>query len=699
MATGNLEEDFGKESKRFTDTISKFTEQTSGVTQSITKFVKASKLSGDTLEKFSGSLKTQLENLSSNIDGLSDEIFKSDKPFLVDTQKLNEKIGVAQATIDVLSAKLENSGNEFVQLTESEKEVVKQQIAAARQLVEQTQAFGFGAKQVLAQLQTRTLSSVEDFTLSQISRVPIIGPFFSGFINDTITILRTRRIERAKAAKETLLQEAKEKAQRESDIDFLVKTGAVKDRQEAERRLLQERENNIKKERINAELEQLKQFKERGLISDKQFKENTDQVSAGKIQDVRIDESNADDFKETVNIGDESVSAMGDNIQQGVTEGITATLTKTFLPNFKSILTRTFALFMLPLKAINLSIAKLVAIFRKPDASRLKETKKIKPGFDTSGEPKDKEEKGGGLGFIGLTLAGIATALSAASLKAPAIVAGGAAIGAGLGLVLGLGGVGAGVGGAVGGIGMGIGSAATGWGLGVLAGGLKKLTPELDDFLPKMNEMSKIDGEALKKSAEGIGAFAGALTKFALAGLTESVNSVVSGITGLFTDTPMEKLEKFGTLGDDVQKTADALEDATPKLEKFYNMLAGKDFSKLAGFTSFTEEFLEGSQNIVKAFKGGRNVVSGVIFKGLEDIKVESIDQVKGLIDSVSNLARVNMINNLSMENRMAALPTTGANPPFISSNVINQNNSQGVVISKSVNNDSLDHKIISRYN
>jgi len=51
------------------------------------------------------------------------------------------------------------------------------------------------------------------------------------------------------------------------------------------------------------------------------------------------------------------------------------------------------------------------------------------------------------------------------------------------------------------------------------------------------------------------------------------------------------------------------------------------------------------------------------------------------------------------MENRMAALPTTGANPPFISSNVINQNNSQGVVISKSVNNDSLDHKIISRYN
>jgi len=688
MATGNLEEDFGRESKRFTDTISKFTEQTSGVTQSITKFVKASKLSGDTLEKFSGSLKTQLENLSSNIDGLSDEIFKSDKPFLVDTQKLNEKIGVAQATIDVLSAKLENSGNEFVELTESEKEVVKQQIAAARQLVEQTQAFGFGAKQVLAQLQTRTLSSVEDFTLSQISRVPIIGPFFSGFISDTIKILRTRRIERAKAAKETLLQEAKEKAQRESDIDFLVKTGAVKDRQEAERRLLQERENNIKQERINAELEQLKQFKERGLISDKQFKENTDQASAGKIQDVRIDESNADDFKETVNIGDESVSAMGDNIQQGVTEGITATLTKTFLPNFKSILTRTFALFMLPLKAINLSIAKLVAIFRKPDASRLKEMNKIKPGFDTSGEPKDKEEKGGGLGFIGLALAGISTALSAASLKAPAILLGGAAIGGGLAAVFGLGG-----------IGMGIGSAATGWGLGVLAGGLKKLTPELDDFLPKMNEMSKIDGEALKKSAEGIGAFAGALTKFALAGLTESVNSVVSGITGLFTDTPMEKLEKFGTLGDDVQKTADALEDATPKLEKFYNMLAGKDFSKLAGFTSFTEEFLEGSQNIVKAFKGGRNVVSGLVFKGLEDIKVESIDQVKGLIDSVSNLARVNMINNLSMENRMAALPTTGANPPFISSNVINQNNSQGVVISKSVNNDSLDHKIISRYN
>src|SRR6056300_1569253 len=429
MATGNLEEDFGKESKRFTDTISKFTEQTSGVTQSITKFVKASKLSGEVLEKFSGSLTTQLENLSSNIDGLSDEIFKSDKPFLVDTQKLNEKIGVAQATIDVLSAKLENSGNEFVQLTESEKEVVKQQIAAAKQLVEQTQAFGFGAKQVLAQLQTRTLSSVEDFTLSQISRVPIIGPFFSGFINDTIKILRTRRIERAKAAKETLLQEAKEKAQRESDIDFLVKTGAVKDRQEAERRLLQERENNIKQERINAELEQLKQFKERGLISDKQFKENTDQASAGKIQDVRVDESNADDIVETVNLSDTATEQLGDSFKSGVVEGTSSAITTTLLPGFRAALMKTIGFLLFPLKLIRAGIAKLVAIFRKPDASRLKEmqSRALVTTDASMEEDKDKEGKG----FLG----GLAKTLALAGFSSPLIIAGGKALGIGIAAV------------------------------------------------------------------------------------------------------------------------------------------------------------------------------------------------------------------------------------------------------------------------
>src|SRR6056300_1244386 len=421
MATGNLEEDFGKESKRFTDTISKFTEQTSGVTQSITKFVKASKLSGEVLEKFSGSLKTQLENLSTNIDSLSDEIFKSDKPFLVDTQKLNERIGVAQATIDVLSAKLENSGNEFVQLTESEKEVVKQQIAAAKQLVEQTQAFGFGAKQVLAQLQTRTLSSVEDFTLSQISRVPIIGPFFSGFINDTIKILRTRRIERAK--------EAKEKALRESDIDFLVKTGAVKDRQEAERRLLQERENNIKQERIKAELEQLKQFKERGLISDKQFKENTDQASAGKIQDVRVDESNADDIVETVNLSDTATEQLGDSFKSGVVEGTSSAITTTLLPGFRAALMKTIGFLLLPLKLIRAGIAKLVAIFRKPDASRLKEmqSRALVTTDASMEEDKDKEGKG----FLG----GLAKTLALAGFSSPLIIAGGKALGIGIAAV------------------------------------------------------------------------------------------------------------------------------------------------------------------------------------------------------------------------------------------------------------------------
>ena len=682
MATGNLEEDFGRESKRFIDTISKFTQQSSGVTQSVTKFAKASKLSGEVLEKFSGSLKTQLENLSTNIDSLSDEIFKSDKPFLVDTQKLNERIGVAQATIDVLSAKLENSGNEFVQLTESEKEVVKQQIAAARQLVEQTQAFGFGAKQVLAQLQTRTLSSVEDFTLSQISRVPIIGPFFSGFINDTIKILRTRRIERAKAAKETLLQEAKEKAQRESDIDFLVKTGAVKDRQEAERRLLQERENNIKQERINAELEQLKQFKERGLISDKQFKENTDQASAGKIQDVRVDESNADDIVETVNLSDTATEQLGDSFKSGVVEGTSSAITTTLLPGFRTALMKTIGFLLLPLKLIRLGIAKLVAIFRKPDASRLKEMNKIKPGFDTSGDKKEEDKEG--KGFLG----GLAKTFALAGLASPKIVAGGAALGTAIGAV---------------GAGIGVFIAALGTGgafaISILSDALRELAEDMKVLTPQLKDLETIDGEALKNSAEGIGALGGALAKFGAGGLVQSLESVVSGIVGLFTDSPMEKIEKFGKLGDDVQKTADALEDATPKLEKFYNMLAGKNFSNLAGFTTFTEEFLEGSQNIVKAFKGGRNVVSGLVFKGLEDIKLESIDQVRGLIDSVSNLARVNMINDLSMENRMATLPATGANPPFISSNVINQNNSQGVVINKSVNNDSLDHKIISRYN
>jgi len=205
-----------------------------------------------------------------------------------------------------------------------------------------------------------------------------------------------------------------------------------------------------------------------------------------------------------------------------------------------------------------------------------------------------------------------------------------------------------------------------------------------------------LDPSKLGETADALTKFGPALSSFAGEGAMASFKGFVGGLLDFVTlgDDPVDKLKKMGEIADPLTSAADAMDKFTPAFEKLVKMVEGDEFEDVGkGFKNFSEYFGEGANNITKAFKGGFLGFGS----GLEDIELESMNQVSQLIESVASLTRAQQIGNLSSEN--ASLnrgAIAGSSQPMINNTVTTQNNSQGVVINRSVNNDNLDTRIVA---
>ena len=206
----------------------------------------------------------------------------------------------------------------------------------------------------------------------------------------------------------------------------------------------------------------------------------------------------------------------------------------------------------------------------------------------------------------------------------------------------------------------------------------------------------QLDPSKLGETADALGKFGPALSSFAGESAMASFKGFVGGLLDFVTlgDDPVDKLKKMGEIADPLTSAADAMDKFTPAFEKLVRMVEGDEFEDVGkGFKNFSEYFGEGANNITKAFKGGFLGFGS----GLEDIEIESMNQVSQLIESVASLTRAQQIGNLSSENASLNRGSiTGSSQPMVNNTVTTQNNSQGVVINKSVNNDNLDTRIVA---
>ena len=693
--------------QRFGDVVDRFTEQVKPVTKGIESVTRATQQTNKIIEGLSDNLKSQIEGLGSTVDDLTKSIFDTEKPFKINFEEVNRQIGKAQATLDVLNDRLENNTEGFAQLTLKEEKAIRAQIAATEKFVQDTQQIATGSKAILQSLTAQTVGKLEETTMGALSSLPIIGPFLSTFLSDQIKIFKARKTERRKQKQLQLRQEAIEKATYEAKVDELANLTGIS-REEAATRLQRNKINQQIQQEFENNQQKLNDSLEQGIITQQEYDSALKELTQKTYRQEQAEGANLENkevvISEDVNLSSNTIKEVAENVSKGVEKALVA---------------------------------------QKPDASLLKEQqideKSLAPK-GPGGPQKGDAGKGGflGLGLLGPAITGVVGALTAAAAVAPAIVIGGGAIGLGLGAILtGLG------------LGAGIGLAAASGGIYLLGEAIDSVANPLTNLKDAVKEYEDLDGEKLAEVGEGLGALAGPMAKTGLAGILArfvgdsgienlkglagvveryqdldptkmgeaadalgkfgpalssfagesamaSFKSFVGGLLDFVTlgDDPVEKLQRFGDIADPLNSATDAMNEFTPTFEKFYKMIEGNQFEKVGdGFKDFSEKFGEGATNITKAFKGGFLGFGS----GLEDIKIESMNQVSQLIESVANLTRAQSIGNLSTEN--ADLLASGNMIPGganVSSNIVTQNNNQGVVIAQSVDNDNLDTKIVA---
>ena len=688
--------------QKFGDVVDRFTEQVKPVTKGIESVTRTTQRTNKIIEGLSDNLKSQLEGLGSTVEDITKSIFDTDKPFKIDFEAVNKQLGKAQATIDVLNDRLTTNTENFSQLTVREEKAIRAQIKATEKFVKDTQGIATGSKAVLQSLTAQTVGKIEESTMGALSSLPVIGPFLSTFLSDQIKILKARKLEYKKQKQTQLAAQAKEKALNDERIENLQQLLNV-DRETAEETLRRQKTKKRLDEELDAQKQELIDLVDRGIITEKDSQKRLKQLEVDKKKEF-ADTYGTEQPKgirgrpaktKPIEISKNSIKELAVNSGKNVVKALDK---------------------------------------QKPDASVLKEQRMKKQTTQAGAKGTVKGGQDGGfsalgLGLLGPALTGIVGALTAAAPLAPVILAGGGAIGGGLGLIL------AGLG-----IGAGVGLAAASGGVALLGKSIDSFTTPLKNLKDAIQEYEDLDGDKLGEVGEGLSALAGPMAKTGIAGILAkfvgengienlkglatvvekyqgldpekmgqaadalgkfgpalnafagegamaSFKSFVGGLLDFVTlgDDPIEKLQKFGDIADPLNNANDAMKGFTPTFKKFYNMIQGKDFENIGeSFKDFGIEFKKGLNNIANGMNSFRN------------IDVEKLDGVSGLIQSVANLTRAQQVGNLSVENAQLGSMIGTSGSPSIASNIVTQNNNQGIVISQSVDNDNLDSKIVA---
>jgi len=649
----------------------------------------------------SDSIKTTSDNLNQAIDKTTETLLQKEGLLNLDFKTLNENIGATQGLTVVLEKQLQDRTD----LNKEEQKALRAQIAASKGYIKQVTGFSTATKGLTAAVKAQI---VENFgpeeIIGKLDNIPIVGSFLKGVGLD---LLRQRKA-RKDAAKEAIAQATR---------------------------------NKLKEDRDNVKLSKAKNEQAEAI------ERETESIQSGDVETVSGDG--------IVSISDDSIQLMTDMLTIGFKDALKESQPK------------------------------------KDDPSKLKENR-IKKRQENKKELRnqkvDRQGKGGGLGLLGVGAAatGIAgavttltAALTAAGVATPGILAGGAALGGGIGAII------AGIG-----IGAAVGGAAVSGAIYLIGEAIDSIANPLKNLKSAIQEYEDLDGEKITQAADGMAALAGPLAKNSLAGLLANFvgengienlkglatsikeyenldgskleevalglaameeplkDTTVAGIIANFADPtvlgaladsvkryenldptklgetadamakfgpalndfagetalasfkgfvggladfltigddPIEKMKKFGDIADPLNETTEAIEKFEPVFDRFFKLIEGKSFEGVGdSFKSFAISFKQGLNNVANGMNSFRNIGE------------DKLNSVSGLIESVANLTRAQTISNLSMENAdmrsFASLPG-GSN---VTSSIVTQNNNQGVVISKSVDNDNLDSKIVA---